>query len=536
MRSDASRISTAVMLTLFALLPVLALLQYRWIGRVSQAEREALDARLHRNADEFSHELNGDLNEVFRKLHERRFTEPDNGLIASYYRIDAASGKPLSLFRSGAAIAWPESFQNLRVHLERSRYFRPGEPGFADPVDPTIPALISPRLAAPDPQGPAVEGWDIAVLDLGYLQNQLLPALTSKYFNAADYALRIHTSRDPGRLIFASDPSLPAAFFQTPDFTMNILDIRPEPQPPPGEPDPRRPPPPRTQPPRGAWRLLVKHRSGSLDVAIAQARNRNLWINAAVLAVLTASLGALFVSTRRAQWLAKLQMDFVAGVSHELRTPLSVICSAGENLSHGVITDPVKVQHYGRLIEGEGRRLAVMVEQILAFAGSQAGRGLQSFRPVNVDTVVEDALSSCLHELQDPSIQVEKNLASNLPPVMADAVSLKHCLGNLLNNALKYSRDAKWIRVSTEVSGTAQMRITVEDRGPGIDAEDLPHIFEPFYRGRQAIAQNVRGAGLGLSLVKRIVEAHGGSVSVASKLGQGSRFTLTLPLTAGSQA
>ena len=142
------------------------------------------------------------------------------------------------------------------------------------------------------------------------------------------------------------------------------------------------------------WRLVVKHPSGSLEAAVNAARRRNLLISSSILAVLGASVGLLVLSTRRAQELARQQMEFVAAVSHELRTPLAVIRSAGDNLADGVVRDDEQIRKYGDLVRNEGRRLTEMVEQILEFAGIQSGQRGFALRPVAVAPMLHDIVDS----------------------------------------------------------------------------------------------------------------------------------------------
>jgi signal transduction histidine kinase len=136
--------------------------------------------------------------------------------------------------------------------------------------------------------------------------------------------------------------------------------------------------------------VVLKHPAGSLETAVNAARRRNLILSSGILAVLGASMGLLVLSTRRAQRLARQQMEFVAAVSHELRTPLAVIRSAAENLADGVVHDEAQIRKYGDLMRNEGRRLTEMVEQILELAGIQSGQRGFALRPVQLDGLLRD--------------------------------------------------------------------------------------------------------------------------------------------------
>jgi len=174
-----------------------------------------------------------------------------------------------------------------------------------------------------------------------------------------------------------------------------------------------------------------------------------------------------------------------------------------------------------------------MVEQVLELAGVQSGRKTYDRHPVEVGELVERALAACHVSLKAGGFQVEKENAPNVPPIMADAAALRSSIQNLLNNAMKYGGESRRIGVRAQVKTTArgpEVQITVQDRGMGIAPADLPHIFEPFYRGREVIDAQIHGSGLGLSLVKHVVEAHGGRVSVESTPGHGSTFVLHLPM------
>jgi signal transduction histidine kinase len=226
-------------------------------------------------------------------------------------------------------------------------------------------------------------------------------------------------------------------------------------------------------------------------------------------------------------------MEFVAGVSHELRTPLAVICSAAENLADGVIDHSDQVKRYGGLIRDEGRRLTGMVEQVLEFSGAQSGRKSYELRQTELSQVIEDAITACHLQLAEGGFEIERKIAADLPLVNADGAALGRAIQNLLSNAMKYSGPSRWIGLSVEsatAAGGEEVRIVVSDRGLGISPSELERIFEPFYRGKDVVAAQIHGNGLGLSLVRHIAAAHGGRVSVESKVGQGSQFILRLPV------
>jgi signal transduction histidine kinase len=276
------------------------------------------------------------------------------------------------------------------------------------------------------------------------------------------------------------------------------------------------------------WRLVVKHPSGSLETAVASVRRRNLLVSSGILGVLGVSIGFLVVSTRRAQDLARQQMEFVAAVSHELRTPLAVIRSAADNLADGVVHDDPQVRKYGDLVRGEGRRLTEMVEQILELAGIQSGQRGFGLAPVAVLPLLRQVVHASSTLIAEAGLEVEYDVPETLPPVLGDEPGLRRVFQNLIGNAIKYGGAGGWIGIRAAARGR-EVVVSIADRGMGIGAAEQTHIFEPFYRTPEVIAAQIQGAGLGLSLVHRIVEAHGGRITVRSAPGSGSEFTVHLP-------
>jgi signal transduction histidine kinase len=434
------------------------------------------------------------------------------------------------------------------------------------PLAAEIPALLIPILEPPQPRNgmrdrfPSPPGFLVVRLNLDCLRHEILPPLIERDFpeGARDYQLMIVATEPTRKVVFALqgvDPrdatdrieaDVVCRFFGLlPDVVQKRrAELRlPGPMPawiPFGGPPPRQSPETGRQiagNQNGAWTLLIRHRSGSLEAAVEQTRRRNLAVSVGVLLVLGGSVALLLVATRRAHALARRQVEFVAGVTHELRTPLAVVCSAGENLSDGLVEDPHQVKHYGELIKSQGRRLTDMVEQILEYAGAEAGQARES-SPVQIAGLIDDVLAACRVTIDAAGATVQKKLEEGLPTILADRSALSRALQNLLDNAIKYSGRPPWIEVSAEKSvkrGTPGLVVSVQDHGIGIPDSDLPHVFEPFYRGRAAAQGSVRGNGLGLSLVRSIVESHRGRVTAQSRLGAGSRFSIWLPALAAGQ-
>ncbi len=277
------------------------------------------------------------------------------------------------------------------------------------------------------------------------------------------------------------------------------------------------------------WKLQVQHRSGSLDEFVAGTRRRNLAVGFGILGLLGASMMFIAVSTQRARSFAQKQVDFVSSVSHEFRTPLAVIYSASENLADGVTSGPDQVTRYGELIKNEGRKLSAMVEQILEFAGARSGKRRFDFRPSDAAEIVSDAISECGPLLKEKEFDVETWIEPELPTINADRVALSQAVQNLIVNAVKYSNGSKWVRIELQ-RWSEGVEISVIDRGIGIGKKDLRQIFEPFYRAGVVVDEQIHGNGLGLSLVKETVAAHGGKIDVESRVGEGSRFTIRIPV------
>jgi signal transduction histidine kinase len=447
-------------------------------------------------------------------------------------------------------------------------------------VSPPFVGIGSPSLLSPR--------WAVVVLDANYIKATVFPALLKPRFpngTASDYDILVVDKQrsGPDRIIFQSELAPPENQFVHPDGTIGLFAIRMDcffPSPSTGataiadtsyafdarsnspashssgpeivgmapkipmladaDPLPEilsrtatscdNSHPSLTNNSMGAWELLVRYRAGSLDQVMATFRRRNLFISAGVLLVLALGICMLVVMTERARSLAQLQVDFALGVSHELRTPLTVIRVAADNLKKGMVENAEQAHAYGEIIDAHALELSSMIEETLAFSRVQAGSLIGKRVPVSAEQIVRSSLANCTAALQNARIEVEVHVAQDLPLVEANIRMVNRCLQNLIQNVVKYAAVGQWMAIRVDTVTLAEgerVQISVEDRGPGISPADLPHIFEPFYRGRDGEASQAPGVGLGLTLVKRVVEAHSGRIEVKCS-DRGALFSLLL--------
>lgn len=249
--------------------------------------------------------------------------------------------------------------------------------------------------------------------------------------------------------------------------------------------------------------------------------------------LLAAGIVLTFWNVSREMALARLKSDFVSNVSHELRTPLSLIRLYAETLEMGRVSGEEKRQEYFRIIRKESERLTGLINNILDFSRIEAGRKEYDFRETDIGELVHNTLDSYRFQIEQSGFTFEEEIASNLPPLRVDREAIARSLLNLVNNSLKYSPEKKFLRVNLyRDNGT--VRLEVIDHGIGIPHHEQRRIFEKFYRSGDPLVHNTKGSGLGLSLVRHIIEAHGGNIHVDSDPGHGSRFVITLPAVPGT--
>ena len=361
-----------------------------------------------------------------------------------------------------------------------------------------------------------------------YLSKLFLPEMVKRNFGAPpEFQVAVRSAAPPYQSVYSSVP-VASDSLQSPDEQRNLIEIVDE------ELRRRGGPGLQASRPGREWTLVAQHPSGSVDMAVAALRRRNLAISFGLLAVLASGMALIFAVARRAKRIARQQMEFVAGVSHELCTPLAVINSAAENLMDGVVEGESETREYGGMIRDQGRRLEHLVDEVLQFAAGRSEMSGYDLRPVDLGAIVAHSLASAEPMLRDAGFTVDQQIAASLPPIVADPAAVGMCVENLLSNAVKYAGGSRWLSVRTELATPfrqqPEVQLSVGDRGMGIPTRDLPHIFEPFYRVASVREGEIRGVGLGLYLVKRAMEGMGGRVSVTSEVGRGSCFTLHFPL------
>ena len=249
----------------------------------------------------------------------------------------------------------------------------------------------------------------------------------------------------------------------------------------------------------------------------------------AVLALIFAGgIYFLYSNIRREIYLSQAKSEFVSNVSHEIRTPLSLIGMFAETLESGRVTTEEKKKEYYSIISKETSRLSRIVNRILNFSQLEANKKTFNFQPVQVNDLCADTLKMYFYPMQEKGFTFEFNSDEKALQIRADRESISEVLVNLLDNAIKYSRDNKKITITTGMEGRYTF-IAVQDQGIGIARNHQRDIFDQFYRAPTGDVHTTKGSGLGLALVKKIVEAHDGEIKVDSIPDKGSTFTVYFP-------
>ena len=586
-RGSSDRWTLIVAAVASLLLVTLAVLQYRWTGELSAAANERMRANLEESSRLLANDIDAPLAQLqasFLRTASRVDQRWSRGGTAE--RFKGLLARAVQDWRGSAA--FPDLLDQTWIVATDGRegtrgVFRLDEDGGRFQPDPgpddleelvrplrppgrRLPGTRTDRLLIPVPArtsggrpGPPTT-LIVSSLDVSVLEREMLPALIERHFGAVSpggeppYRVSVTDVSGPApRQIFPEPAGAPGHASTTPsdaaDIEFGAMRMRPFPERRddrdrpgfrPNDRDDRRPFPAGERARReratardrtdGAWLVRITHRRGSLEAATDMARRRNLYVSSGALFLIGVAFALVLVSARRARALAAQQVDFVAGVSHELNTPLQAIRSAGENLRAGIVREPADVRGYGELIDREGRRLLRLVEQVLQWAG--IGR-----RPTPAPTEQLDA-GALLHTviaesnwfLEEHGVELHLSGLDDLPAIQGDRDALNLAFANVLHNAAKYGADEDGsVRVRVEAgSDGGRLTVRVTDYGRGIPAAERQRIFEPFVRGRRATEGTIPGSGLGLSLARKTIEGHGGSITVDSEPGR-TAFSVSLP-------
>jgi signal transduction histidine kinase len=255
----------------------------------------------------------------------------------------------------------------------------------------------------------------------------------------------------------------------------------------------------------------------------------NLVLILILIVILVTGVYIVFRNIKKEMELTKIKSDFVSNVSHELRTPLALISMFAETLEMGRARTEEKKQEYYTIISKEAGRLSRIVNKILSFSKIEAGKREYRFSEVNINALVEEIYKSYQFHLQNNGFKFSYTPGESVPKIHADGEAISEAVINLIDNSIKYSTDSKEILITTGIDQD-YVFIKVDDKGVGISEENQKKIFEKFYRVSDSLVHNTKGTGLGLTLVKHIVDSHHGKVKVKSKLFEGSSFILNFPI------
>ncbi|HNY16221.1 MAG TPA: HAMP domain-containing sensor histidine kinase [Treponemataceae bacterium] len=563
-------------------LPLIAMLawnQFNWLQELRDREDRRIEASMVGSTMGLSTRLRDEITllpALFRLAPEDR-ADMDTLLRERYrfwrrYAIDSAILKDIYAFdgNDDSILRWQD---------ERLRPIPAREGPQHPPLDTEgdgIVRIVSPIILSPDRQLMA----DFA-FDKREIVSRVIPKLAKECLDSSGLYLYRIIDTESGREIYAS-ASLDNTRIAEPDIEVHLIDSdtafvssggnRPFPRsgnrPPAGQGEPESDNGPRwvlrarpsdnamgaEEPERTFMRpgrmpqhdfdnitLQIFNRDGSLERISRRASLINALVSMGTFALLTVLIAALIRTNGRARKLAQRQREFIATITHELKTPLSVIISAADNLNDGLVRDQNKAEQYGTLIKREAARLALSIDDFLLYSKTDsAGR----VKPAACDlgAIIANALKATEDERARLKIRTEVSLPAEPAILMGDGVALESVFLNLAQNVVKHAASGQYLGIivsrekgrKNEKNFTESLIIKVKDLGPGIPVREQKLIFEPFARGKRAIEEQIPGNGIGLNLVKRIVEMHGGSISVESKPESGSTFTVTLPQRRGA--
>jgi len=272
---------------------------------------------------------------------------------------------------------------------------------------------------------------------------------------------------------------------------------------------------------------------GTIEDAVTKRRDQNLIALGILMLVLIIGVVLVFRNVQREMELAQKKADFVSNVSHEIRTPLALINMFAETLLLGRVKEESKKKEYYEIITKEVARLTNMLNRILSFSKIEANKKLLNRTSLDLNEVVTDVINTYSYHLESNGFEYELDLSDELLIIDADKDAVTEVLVNLIDNGMKYSQNEKHIAIRTDMEQGYGI-LVVKDKGIGIAKGQITQLFEKFYRVTTGDLHDTKGAGLGLSIVKNIMDGHGGDIKIDSELGKGSTFKLYFPLKSNS--
>jgi two-component system, OmpR family, phosphate regulon sensor histidine kinase PhoR len=224
--------------------------------------------------------------------------------------------------------------------------------------------------------------------------------------------------------------------------------------------------------------------------------------------------------------LQTMRREFVGNISHELRTPLAGIKAIIETLQSGAIDDKEVAQNFLSKVNVEVDSLTQMVDELIELSRIETGKARLNLIPLNLNTLVKEVIARLMPQAARKQITISHDLPIDLPEIQADRERIRQVVINIVHNAIKFTPVSGEIKIITSASAD-WVTVQITDNGTGISKEDLPHIFERFFKADRS--RSGSGSGLGLAIAKHIVKAHGGDIRVQSQIGRGSTFSFTLP-------
>jgi signal transduction histidine kinase len=403
-------------------------------------------------------------------------------------------------------------FDSLRLEAwspmkEKKEWGEPGS-GDVDALREALAGLDMPRVGEEEDSVPlkAYGGKKLGMVrfrfSCDYVHRQLVHDFFETEFVNPDEAWVIRVTEPGGELLYETDP--------TPDNQFEVKRVM-------------------SVPSFEGVHLLLRYRDRSIEEEVRRMALTKTALIGFIDLMLLAGLFLVYANVRRELHLSRLKSDFVANVSHELKTPLALIRLFAETLELRRVPSEEKAQQYYRVINKESQRLTQLINNILDFSRIEAGRKEYRFRPTDVGAVVGEVVESYRFPIEQQGFDLEVSIAEDLPEIVVDPEALSQALLNLVNNAIKYSGDQKHLGLDVRREHD-RVVISVTDRGVGIPKAEQQKIFEKFYRVEDTLIHTTKGSGLGLALVKHIMDAHGGTVELTSAPGEGTTFRLLVPL------